>query len=316
MQHGDRCNLVRFRSRVTGSLRFHGRQSLFDVGGAVQREETQMEGRVRSQQEGASSSTAVVPAEAVAANGHRVNDEVAGGQPERDVDITALALGLLLEGASLATRNVGQAQPHDPQSPPTGASSPRAERTRSVLIGLLAEGRARARTRRAARRQARRRFIRQVSSMAEPFTHWFPVDAALAIADIFAGYGQENVERILNQLAAHGRIEEERARTLARQAFDVWVDEALAYFAQNPAVRDLITQQGEEMATGALDDLRSRSQSADTWVAQFARRVLQRSAPVATSPVVTSPVVTSPVATAPVPSPAPALPVNPGGGGA
>ena len=270
-----------------------------------------MEGRVRSQQEGASSSTAIVPAETVAANGHRVSDEVAGGQSERDVDIAALALGLLLEGASLATRNVGQAQPHDPQSPQTGASSTRAEQTRSVLIGFLAESRVRAQARRAARRQARRRFVRQVSALAEPFTHWLPVDAALALADIVAGYGQENVERIINQFAAQGRIEEERARTLARQAFDVWVDEALAYFAQNPAVRDLITQQGEEMATGALDDLRSRSQSADTWVAQFARRVLQRSAPDRGAPVATSS-----VATAPVPSPSPALPVNPGGGGA
>jgi hypothetical protein len=252
---------------------------LYDTGGAVQLKETQMENRDRSQRDAASFSTPVVSVESMDANGHRANDELAGGQPELHADITLLALGLLLEGASLATRDVGQTRLHDPQSPHVGASSSPREMTRSALIGLIVEGRVRARARRAAMRQARRQFARQISSMTEPFTRWLPVNAALAIADIVAGYSEESVERIINRLAEHGRIEEGRARALARQAFDGWVDEALTYFAHNPAVRDLVTQQGEEMATGALDDLRSRTQSADTWVAQFARRVLQRSAP-------------------------------------
>ena len=269
-------------------------------------EETQMQSYDRSQQDAASSSTVVVAVESVAANGRRANDEFARGQPDIPGDVALLALGLLLEGANLATRDVRQAQRHDSQSPQSRASSPREEIMGRALIGLLAEGRARARARRAARRQARRQFAHQVAAMAEPFTRWLPVDAALAIADILAGYSQDRVASIINRLAEHGGVEEERARALARQAFNGWVDEALAYFARNPAVRDLVTQQGEEMATDALDDLRARSQSADTWVAQFARRVLQRSASDHSAP----------GATAPTPAPAPALTVNSSGSGA
>lgn len=267
-----------------------------------------MESHDRSHQDAASSSAPAVSGESVAANGRMANGELASGRPDLLGDVTLLALGLLLEGASLATRDVRQTQLHETESSPTRASSSGGGITGRMLIGLIAEGRVRARARRAAMRQARRQFARRISSMAEPFTRWLPVDAALAVADILAGYSQESVERIINQLAEHGRIEEERARALARQAFDGWVDEALAYFAQNPAVRDLVTQQGEEMATGALDDLRSRTQSADSWVAQFARRVLQRSA--------ANQAADQDASVATTPAPVPALTVTPSGSGA
>ena len=203
-------------------------------------------------------------------------DEVTTSQPDLIEGIALLGLGLFLEGSNLVMRYAGLSQADGSSSQDNGSNISSAQLTRHALIGLLVESRARARARRAAVRQARRQFVARVSSAVAPLTHRFPVDVSLALADILTGYGRWKVESTVDRLAEQGWIEEVRARALAQRAFDSLVDEALAYFARNPAVRELVVQQSEEAAAGALDDLRMRAQSADTWLAQFTRRVLQR----------------------------------------
>lgn len=219
---------------------------------------------------------------------HTDVDEVASRQPDPTGDIALIGLGLLLEGSNLVTRRVEYLDVSGSSSREYGASSARVAITRRALIGLVAESRAQARARQDGARKARKRFVDRVTSRAAPLTHWFPVDVTLAFADILTGYGRWKVESFVERLAEHGRVEEERARALAQQAFAGWVDEALAYFARNPAVRELVMQQGEEVAAGALDDLRMRSQSVDSWLAQATHRFFQRAtqtrAPVATEP--------------------------------
>ncbi|MGE5334192.1 MAG: hypothetical protein ACM3N4_05785 [Nitrososphaerota archaeon] len=223
-----------------------------------------------------------------ASDEHTGVDEVASRQPDPTGDIALIGLGLLLEGSNLVTRQVGLSHVSDISSPESDASSARGALARRALIGFVAESRAQARARQDVARKARKRFVDRIASRAAPLTHWFPVDVTLAFADILTGYGRWKVESFVERLAEHGRVEEERARALAQQAFEGLVDEALAYFARNPAVRELVMQQGEEVAAGALDDLRLRSQSVDSWLAQATHRFFQRAtqtrAPAATEP--------------------------------
>jgi hypothetical protein len=149
--------------------------------------------------------------------------------------------------------------------------------TRSAFIGLVVEAHTRARERRDAARQARLDAFRRFSKAIAPATRWLPVEVALTATEILADYGQRTAEKTVARLARQGRIEEERARALARRALLGWINEALTYATRNPEVRELVTQQGGELATNALDELRTRSESVDTWLEQMTQRVLRRS---------------------------------------
>jgi len=208
------------------------------------------------------------------------HDELADLPPDAIGALALLGLGLLLESSTWVARQANPPSRTGDVAAYDGRSDvPQEHVTRRALVGLIVETRARARSRREAARQARRDFLRRLSEAAAPVTNWLPVEVTLTAAEILADYGQKTVTKTVARLAQHGRIEEEEARALAQQAILGWMDEAITYATRNPAVRDLVAQHGEELAASALDDLRTRSESMDTWLAQATRKVLKRSIP-------------------------------------
>jgi hypothetical protein len=136
--------------------------------------------------------------------------------------------------------------------------------------------------------------LRRLSRAASPASHFLPVEVALAATEILVDYGQRTAERTLERLVRQGRLEEEQARALAQRAILGWIDEALTYATANPEVRELVTQQGEELATSALDELRTRSESVDTWLAQITQRVIKHSGPAKAQPPTDTAIATKP----------------------
>lgn len=204
-------------------------------------------------------------------------DQPATSHPDSIGSVALLGLGLLLESADWVTRQAYPSQPDNTTATTGVEAPPSTSARRSAFIGLVVEARVQARERRDAVRLARRDILRRLSKAASPVSHFLPVEVALAATEILVDFGQRTAERSIERLARQGRVEEERARALAQRAILGWINEALTYATSNPEVRELVTQQGGELATSALDELRTRSESVDTWLAQITQRVIKRS---------------------------------------
>ncbi len=83
-------------------------------------------------------------------------------------------------------------------------------------------------------------------------------------------------EEKLTPLVARGRREDPATRALAREAFTQAVDEVIEYLAENEEVTELIQQQSMGMATEVIDDVRTRTVTADTVLERFMRNITLR----------------------------------------
>ncbi len=83
-------------------------------------------------------------------------------------------------------------------------------------------------------------------------------------------------EEKLTPLVARGRREDPATRALAREAITQAVDEVIEYLAENEEVTELIQQQGMGMATEVVEDMRTRTVTADTVLEHFIRRLARR----------------------------------------
>ncbi|NTU83479.1 MAG: hypothetical protein HGA45_29600 [Chloroflexales bacterium] len=92
-----------------------------------------------------------------------------------------------------------------------------------------------------------------------------------------------------------GQIEAQRSRTLASVAIISIVREAVAYLASEPAVQQIVQEQGTTLATDVLGEVREYTVSGDTFVDGLVRRFFGRrprtNAPAETPP----PIVVSPL---------------------
>jgi hypothetical protein len=152
-----------------------------------------------------------------------------------------------------------------------------ADRLRFALLGLLfeAEERTPARLRRMGLTSAHRA-RRLMARLA-------PVSRRMAVGPLRPMYtrldklsAQWNGAR--ERWTARGRLEERQGRLVARQAMTSLVDEVMEYLAHDPAIQDLITQQGMDLATTAAESARERAQTADDWVERMVHGVFKRSA--------------------------------------
>lgn len=213
-------------------------------------------------------------------NGH----QPAGGQLADDQfdlmrGLALLGLGLALEGTDRVTDQVRQWNPSTPAGDDDWAVKwPDASEIRYALIGLLFEAEAQMRRRLWALGQARTRLRMRLARATAPIiSRLVPIEVALTgieLLETLEDYGTWRLHRWMQR----GRLEEARARAFTRHAMEDWVDEGLAYFARNPAVRELILQQGGEFATSALDEIRSSSASVDSWFEEMTRRLLRHPA--------------------------------------
>ncbi len=83
-------------------------------------------------------------------------------------------------------------------------------------------------------------------------------------------------EEKLTPLVARGRREDPATRALAREAITQAVDEVIEYLAENEEVTELIQQQSMGMATEVVEDVRTRTVTADTVLEHFTRRLARR----------------------------------------
>jgi hypothetical protein len=75
-----------------------------------------------------------------------------------------------------------------------------------------------------------------------------------------------------------GHLEERQGRLVARQAVTSLVDELIEQLAHDPAIQNLIKQQGAGLATTAVESAREHTQSADDWVERMVHGVFKRPA--------------------------------------
>src|SRR5215469_15524624 len=83
-------------------------------------------------------------------------------------------------------------------------------------------------------------------------------------------------EEAMDEWVDLGRREEEQARRMARHAAASLVDEVFHYLAQSPDVRELVERQTASMAESAVEDVRSRTASADKLVVRLVHILLRR----------------------------------------
>jgi hypothetical protein len=96
-----------------------------------------------------------------------------------------------------------------------------------------------------------------------------PIDRAF---DRLVTRGQKRV----NDWIELGRTQEPGARRLARESYLKILDEFIGHLAENEELADLVQEQSVGLASEAVDEIRSRTVSADALAEGFVRRILRR----------------------------------------
>lgn len=150
------------------------------------------------------------------------------------------------------------------------------ERLRYALIGLLVQAPGAAKGALVTALEVSDSAYRLFSGWLHPVTTSRTMRPVQRRYDELAARGQVIAERWIDA----GRREEQRGRALVRQAAfdetDKVMDEVIGKLAQDPAVRDLVTQQGLGMADALIGQMRERSASADVRWERRVRKVLRR----------------------------------------
>ena len=188
--------------------------------------------------------------------------------------LTRLLLGAALDGSDELLSRLRQWDAAPRAVEQSGAKEPPSAALRYALVGLLFDAEARIRARLARAGRLSHRLTDLFYAAMEPVAYFLPIQPALDTFDELVERAQFELYRWM-QL---GRREEQRGRALARQATGSSIDELLEYLAHNPAIRELIEQQGVSVAGTAVDEVRERMVSADAWVERLARGMLRRPA--------------------------------------
>lgn len=201
--------------------------------------------------------------------------------PEFDAYLSAvrLLIGGAVEGtAELAHRlerweaelRAAEAAP-EPSAPETPGDV-----ARFMLVGLALAAGDEARRQVVRLAQASDVVLRLGGSAAQPFVNnrltgrvVGPFDRAF---DRLATRGRQRV----NGWIALGREQEPHARLLARKAYVETIDEFISLLAENQELADLVQKKSVGLATEAVDEIRSRTVSADAIAEGLVRRILRR----------------------------------------
>jgi hypothetical protein len=114
------------------------------------------------------------------------------------------------------------------------------------------------------------------SKWMRPVTHTRPMQPVLRRYNQLAARGATVVDRWVDA----GRAAEQRSRALARQAAfdgeDEVIEQVVGKLAQEPALRDLVTQQGVGMAGELMGAIRIRTSQADGRLERRVRALFRR----------------------------------------
>ena len=90
--------------------------------------------------------------------------------------------------------------------------------------------------------------------------------------DDLVAYGEAK----LNPLIERGRREDPVARALAREALGESIDEVIEFLAENEEITELIQQQSLGMANEVVEDVRTRTVTADNVMERITRNLLRK----------------------------------------
>ncbi len=83
-------------------------------------------------------------------------------------------------------------------------------------------------------------------------------------------------ETAVNGWIERGQAEEPRSRLVARQAVNLTIDEVIQHLAENPEVKELVTQQTAGIADDIVGGVRGRTVTADIVLERLVRGLLRR----------------------------------------
>jgi len=158
------------------------------------------------------------------------------------------------------------------ESPDEGQS----ERVRYAVIGLLAHAPDLAQGALSTAMDAAGSAYDRCSKWLSPVTHSRPMQPVLRRYNSLAAHGATVVERWIDR----GRAAEQRSRALVREAAfdgeDELIEHVVGKLAQEPALRNLISQQGVGMAGELMGALRILTARADMRLERRVRAIFRR----------------------------------------
>lgn len=207
-----------------------------------------------------------------------IEEQDTTNEPAADVD-TAVSLLRLLVGASIeAPAELAErlkqweaiAQETDTASDLADDMIP--NNVRYALVGLLFETQDQV-------RGGVSRFGRLLNASSKLFLRSMqPITNSKTMQPVTNRYDQlvQRGESTVSRWIERGKIEEPHGRVMAREALGRTIDEVINQLAENPEIRDLVTQQSVGMAGELVDGVRSRTVTADTLLERVARGLLNR----------------------------------------
>jgi len=161
----------------------------------------------------------------------------------------------------------GEGQPSGSAPPPLGETS-------SALLGLMFQSEDLLKRGTSTLGRIERATWRLTSPVHRPLRTWRLFEPARRQYDRLAERGETRV----NRWAELGRAEAQHSRALTESAIQGTFERSMDELAQAPQIQDLVTQQTTSMAGEMIDEVRSRTVSADTLAEGIVRRLLRRPA--------------------------------------
>ncbi len=115
-------------------------------------------------------------------------------------------------------------------------------------------------------------FSQTVSQKSQPVTKSRFYQPVQKKYDELVAYGEAK----LNMLVERGRREEPAARALAREALGESINEMIEFLAENEEITEMIQQQSMGMANEVVEDMRTRTVTADNVMERVTRNILRR----------------------------------------
>lgn len=210
----------------------------------------------------------------------RIVIEGTSGEPYALEILASLLLGGATEGSNQLGRRLKRWQAtiasHGSQVYSESPDESQREQLRYAAIGLLSQAPDLAQGAFSTAVDAAASAYNLFSRWLSPVTHTRPMQPVLRRYDQLAAHGATIVDRWIDA----GRAAEQRSRALVRQAAfdgeDEVIEQVVGKLAQEPALRELITQQSVGMADEIMGAIRTRTSHADTRWERRVRALLRR----------------------------------------
>ncbi|HMN26804.1 MAG TPA: hypothetical protein PKE45_01525 [Caldilineaceae bacterium] len=205
------------------------------------------------------------------------------GEPDGLHLLTYLLVGGAIEVTDLLLARARQKRATftaEPTLLPAPSNESNVDLLRYALIGLLIEGERRVREQTLRLSDLVVRSASTATTIASPLTRSWLLAPVRPLFTALTSRGETELARLIHQ----GRLEEAVSRLLTKEIADDIVSLVLDYMGDKPEIRDLIQSQGTTLAGEVVDEVRGRSQQADTLLETMVHRLFGMAARPPSSP--------------------------------